>query len=154
MPLSTLIKEYREKHHISIRELANQTNLSAGYIHKLEKGIDPRTNKPIIPTVDTINKLSLGMNIPTDELLLSAGVLTEPKLSDTKSDLSPMQINMINQLIDLVIDNYEYNDIFFMFLELDLEDKAEIKGEMKQMLKSDKYLKKGKSISKGKLRTD
>lgn len=147
MQLSEIIKNYRTEHNISIRDLANKTNLSSGYIHTLEKGVDPRTNKPIAPTVDTINKLSIGMNIPASELLLSAGLLPETKISEATSNLSSTQIDIINKIINLVIEHYDYNDIFFMFLELDLQDKAEIKGEMKHMLKADKYLKKGQEYA-------
>lgn len=73
--LGDYIKQYREVHDkMSIRSLAEKCGLSSGYIHKLEKGIDPRTQKPIIPTVETINRLAEGMNIAPEILLNLSGI--------------------------------------------------------------------------------
>ena len=69
MKLGTIIKKYRELNNLSLREFANRTKLSHSYIGVLEKGYDYRTNKQIMPTMETMKILANGMDISLDELL-------------------------------------------------------------------------------------
>lgn len=69
MTLSELIIEYRNEHGISQRQMASQCRLSTGYISLIEKGTNPQTGKPMVPTLAVLNKLAKGMGITLDELL-------------------------------------------------------------------------------------
>ncbi len=69
MTLGDLVKEYREKHDISMDEFSKICNLSKGYISMLENNINPRNNKPIAPTLLTIKKIALAMNMDIDSVL-------------------------------------------------------------------------------------
>lgn len=69
MILGELIKEYREKNNLSLRDFAKKCGLSHTYISALEKNIDPRTGKPIAPTLDTVKYISKGMNISIEYIL-------------------------------------------------------------------------------------
>lgn len=60
--LGLYIKRYRSNKNLSLRAFANLCNLSYTYISKLEDGIDPRTNKPISPTIDTLQRISSATN--------------------------------------------------------------------------------------------
>lgn len=73
--LGTLIKEYREKTGLSLRDLGKITGLSYSYIAQLEKGVDPRTGKNIVPTINTLQRLAKGLNMGLEELMLAAGYL-------------------------------------------------------------------------------
>lgn len=68
MKLSELIKEYREQHGISQRQLAAQCKLSKGYISLIEKEFNPQTGKKMIPSITILNKLANGMGLQIDEL--------------------------------------------------------------------------------------
>ncbi len=69
MFLGDLIKSYRTKNKISQRDFAKLCNLSHTYIAALEKNIDPRTGKPIAPTLDTVKYVSKAMNMTIEEVL-------------------------------------------------------------------------------------
>ena len=42
-------------------------NFGHTYITKLEEGVDPRTKKPVGPTIEKVSRLAMAM--PLDELL-------------------------------------------------------------------------------------
>ena len=69
MILGNLIKEYRLNNNLSLRDFAQRCGLSHTYISALEKNIDPRTGKPIAPTLDAVKYISKGMNISIEEML-------------------------------------------------------------------------------------
>lgn len=69
MILGDLIKEYRLKNNLSLRDFAQKCGLSHTYISALEKNIDPRTGKPIAPTLDTVKYISKGMHLSIEEIL-------------------------------------------------------------------------------------
>lgn len=68
MKLRDLIKNYRDAHDLSQRQFANQCNLSNGYISILEKGVNPKTGKPVTPTIPQLKKLADGMAMTLNEL--------------------------------------------------------------------------------------
>lgn len=70
MDLGKIIKEYREKHNLTMQEFANRCKLSKGYISMLEKGAHPRSGNKITPSIDTIARIATGMRITTDELVI------------------------------------------------------------------------------------
>jgi len=71
MLLGDIIKEYREKHDLSLQDFADLMGTSKSYIHMLERNLNPSTNKPINPSIETLKDLSRVMNIEIDLLLKS-----------------------------------------------------------------------------------
>lgn len=69
MILGDLIKEYREKNEMSLRDFAKKCGLSHTYISALEKKYDIRTGKLIAPTLDAVKYIAKAMNISLDEFL-------------------------------------------------------------------------------------
>ena len=69
MDLSTIIKTFREKHDFTMQEFADKCGLSKGYISMLEKGVQPRSDRKIIPSISTISKIASAMGVTTDELV-------------------------------------------------------------------------------------
>lgn len=61
MTLGDLIKQYRTEYHLSMDEFAKKSSLSKGYISMLEKNKNPRSGKPIVPTLETIKQVSAAM---------------------------------------------------------------------------------------------
>ncbi|NMB26378.1 MAG: helix-turn-helix transcriptional regulator [Firmicutes bacterium] len=76
MGLGGVIRGYRARHGLSLREFAKMCDLSHTYIAKLEEGVDPRTKKPVEPTIETVNKVALAMAMPLDELLRISGYMS------------------------------------------------------------------------------
>lgn len=85
--LGQFIKSKRREQGLSLRELADLCGMSHSYIYCIEKGRDPKTKKPISPTIDALAKIARGLNISLDELLYNAGYLKNT-LSNHVANLS------------------------------------------------------------------
>lgn len=71
MTLGELIMCYRQENHLSQRQFAIACGLSNGYISMLEKGINPNTEQPIIPTLPALKKLADCMGTTVEGILSS-----------------------------------------------------------------------------------
>ena len=80
MTLGELIKEYRSEHEMSMDDFSQKSGISKAYISLLEKNKHPKTGKPIAPSVDSIKKAALGMNMDFNALF---------SIVDGNIDLSP-----------------------------------------------------------------
>lgn len=69
MTLGDLIRSYRETNRLSLEEFAQRASLTRPYIWMLEKNKNTKNNKPIIPSVTTLKKVALAMNMPLNNLL-------------------------------------------------------------------------------------
>lgn len=69
MLLGDIIKQYREEHQMSLQDFASRIGSSRSYIHMLEKNINPSTNKPINPSIETLKLLANAMNMDLSFLL-------------------------------------------------------------------------------------
>lgn len=89
MTIGNLVKTYRQEHDLPMQEFADRCGLSKSYISMLEKNINPRNNKPIIPTIETYKKIARGMNLDLDSLLK---MLDSTELVDlSKVDTVPIE---------------------------------------------------------------
>ncbi len=111
MFLGDLIKEYRSINKLSLRDFAKQCGLSHTYISALEKNIDPRTGKPIAPTLDTVKYVSRGMNKSIEEILK---VLDEQQEFIVNEDISKDKLDQLGNpvvevpLLGVVKAGYDY----------------------------------------------
>lgn len=69
MKIGDYVKNYRHEHGLSMQAFGNKCNLSRAYISILEKGINPTTNKPFSPTLETLKKIADVTNTDLDTLL-------------------------------------------------------------------------------------
>lgn len=69
MKLGDLLKTYRSRNKITMKEFADSCGFSKAYVGMLEKGINPTTGKPVSPTVQTLEKIAKGMGRDLDSLL-------------------------------------------------------------------------------------
>lgn len=68
MKLSTIITNYRKEMQISQREFARRCGLSNSYISFIENEFNPRTGKPIVPTLEQYQKLAACMGLSVHQL--------------------------------------------------------------------------------------
>lgn len=68
MKLSELIIEHRKKLGISQREFSRRCDLSNTYISFLEKEMNPKTGKPLVPTLEQYKKIADAMGISVQKL--------------------------------------------------------------------------------------
>lgn len=69
MLLGDIIKQYRTQHQLSLQDFADLIGSSRSYIHMLEKNVNPTTNKPISPSIETLKSLAQAMQMDLDYLL-------------------------------------------------------------------------------------
>ena len=68
MKLSELIIDYRTRMNISQREFSRKCSLSNTYISFLENEKNPKTGKPLVPTIEQYKKLADGMEMTVQHL--------------------------------------------------------------------------------------
>lgn len=68
MKLSHIITDYRSQMKISQREFARRCGLSNSYISFIENEHNPRTGKPIVPTLEQYQKIASGMGLTVHQL--------------------------------------------------------------------------------------
>ncbi len=80
MTIGEYINIYLTEHSMSQRQFAKRCNLSNGYISMLINNVNPRTGKPLVPSLSALLAISSGMGITLDELI--------EKTEDTPVDIS------------------------------------------------------------------
>ena len=83
MTLSELITQYCNDHGLSVRKFAEKTGLSHAYIHFIIKGRNPKTGRPIQPTIESYNHIADAMGITINELF--------EKMDDTEITIPTVQ---------------------------------------------------------------
>lgn len=86
MTIGDIVKKYRADNRVSVREFAEKTGLSSGYVSMLENGINPRSNKPISPTIPSLKKVAQGLDTDLDGLLRMMDEGQEVSLSKTEPE--------------------------------------------------------------------
>ncbi len=69
MKLGEWLRNYRLSHEMSMQEMADACGFSKAYVSLLEKGINPTTNKPFSPTIQTFEKIASATGQSIDSLL-------------------------------------------------------------------------------------
>lgn len=126
MKLGDWLKTYREQHALSMQELADLCGFSKAYINILEKGINPKTKKPVSPTMQTFEKIARGTNTNVDALLkildgdqpITLGAT--PTFSPTGQKIDARTRRQLEAVLD--DDNLTYNGVV-----LDGDDKEKVK---------------------------
>lgn len=87
MRLSVIIQTYRSEQNISQREFAKRCGLSNSYISFIEKEANPRTGRPMVPTLEQYKKLADGMGITLHALFEKLDADSPVSLTNTRPDL-------------------------------------------------------------------
>jgi transcriptional regulator with XRE-family HTH domain len=88
MNIADFIKKKRKEMNLSLREFADKCDISHTYLNSLEKGIDPRSGKEISPTLDTVEKIAIGTNVPLADLLAIIGYINYKDIPVKPDDIS------------------------------------------------------------------
>lgn len=68
MKLGQIVHNYRKTQDVSMDLFCKKSGLSKGYISMIENERNPRSNKPIRPTLPTLEKLATAMDMSMTEL--------------------------------------------------------------------------------------
>lgn len=95
------IKSIRESKNISLYELSNKTKLTRSYIRDLEN------NKKINPTLSTLNKIAVALNVNIKDLFFSTieieNLKQEMYEKIDKYGINSKEVLEISRIIDLLI---------------------------------------------------
>jgi len=69
MTLGDIVKKYRKENGITMESFAKKSGLSKGYISMLEANENPRSKKPIVPSLDTYRSVSAIIGMDLTELI-------------------------------------------------------------------------------------
>lgn len=86
MTLGDIIKSYRTTNGMSMDDFSKISGISKTYISMLEKNINPKNGKEIVPTIEMIGKAAKGMFLSFDELFDQLGDETQVKIGAVGSD--------------------------------------------------------------------
>lgn len=92
--LAKLFREIRLSKNWSIRQAAKYMGISYSYLSILEKGKDPRTGKDSNPKPEMLKIISKAYNYPYEELMKTAGYLSDDHNLTKKFDLSIFANNL------------------------------------------------------------
>lgn len=71
--LSARIRQRRSELELSARELARRASVSASYVSVLERGLNPKTQRPTRPAPTALQQVAVALQLPAEELLSLAG---------------------------------------------------------------------------------
>lgn len=134
--LSTFVREKRGN--MSLREFAKLCgNISHTQIDSIERGMDPRTNKPVRPTVDTLVKIARGTGVPVAYLAaLAAGedFNNAKKFDNDVQFVGPQKVDTLSEaetniLLKLRALNRKGNEKLSLYLDDLLENPSNVTND-------------------------
>ena len=69
MNLGIYIKEYRENNDMTMEAFAKRSGMSKGYVSMLERNRNPKTDEPIVPSLEMIKKVATTIGMDLDDLI-------------------------------------------------------------------------------------
>ena len=133
------LKLLRKESGLSQQEFAKKVGVSKSSVNMYERGERE-------PSLETLESIADYFNVDMDFLLGKSKyrnkyqwLQTVNHVADAESVYS--QVPNEKSIIDIIKAQYGQStqEALSLYLQLDIEDKAEIRGEMKHMLKNEKY---------------
>lgn len=126
MKLSEWIKDYRQVHGLSMQAMADMCGFSKAYIGVLEKGVNPKTFKPLSPSMQTFKKISDAVGIDINDFIKMLDsdqpiTLASAPAPEAAPDFSPHDIALIEayhdatdeiqDIVDNTLDRYSKHNL-------------------------------------------
>ena len=96
MNIGDYINQYLQDKNLSQRQFAKQSGLSNGYISMLINKVNPKTGKPLTPSLTALLSLSKGMGISLDKFLQEIDDITIDISSNSLSQLLGKETSSID----------------------------------------------------------
>ena len=130
--LSVTLKQLRLERGASLREFSEALGISHAYLNKLERGTDPRTGKPITPTIETITKIAEGLDLPVKKFMTMCGYF-RPAYS-AGEPLLPESIDLDTEIGVLIAQISPETTVFVGDVQLDDSAKEVLCDELRKLL--------------------
>lgn len=110
MKLGEKIKILRKQRKMTMQDLADASDLSKGYISMLEKGENPQSKKPIVPSLNTVSNIAESLGFTIEQLLENVDSEVElPELS-LVSQINKV-ISQLNNDRQTIVYNFATNQL-------------------------------------------
>lgn len=119
MKIGSIIQKHLTETGTSQRQFAKNCGLSNGYISMLVNGANPKTGKPLTPSLGALMSLSKGLDVSLDELLAYADDINVSISIPPQSDVSADEQALLD-LFRLVPE--EQKDLVFSMIKAALEN--------------------------------
>lgn len=98
--LGNFLKQYRDEHDLSMRDLADRAGVSHAYVSNIEHGLDPKTKRPVKPSAKKLTQLAMAMHVePAFLVALATGQdPAPPKRSEPHVELLQAIENQYREL--------------------------------------------------------
>lgn len=121
MHIGEYINNYLMEHQMSQRQFAKKCNFSNGYISMLINNENPKTGKPMVPSLTALLSISRAMCISLDDLI------------DAVDDMD-VDISAVKKLPAAEKSNGRVNEFIDLFAKLTTEQQALIISQIKGIL--------------------
>ena len=112
MHIGDFISGYLLKNKLSQRQFARDCGLSNGYISMLINNVNPRTGKPLVPSLTALISLAKGMKITVDELIaktddidvditLARNIIDKKQVKDISNRVIPKNIKAVREKLNI-----------------------------------------------------
>lgn len=88
MNIGEIIKVFRKKNKMTMQEFADRAGLSKGYISMLERSQHPQSQRKLVPSFETYQKVANAMSMSTDELVALLDDNETVRLNESSSSSS------------------------------------------------------------------
>ena len=143
MKLGEIIHDFRITNKMTMQDFASKANLSKGYISMIEKNQHPQSQRTLVPSFETYEKVASAMGISIDELVscLDGNETVKLHASSSEKSSSEKEPDPVTELITLSGFSNEERLILAFFDELNDEGKALMLDYAELLYSSDKYKK-------------
>ena len=140
MKLGEIIKVFRKKNKMTMQEFADRAGLSKGYISMLERSQHPQSQRKLVPSFETYQKVANAMSMSIDELVALLDDNETVRLNESSSSSSDATDSSSVDMIDLTGDEKKLIETFrssnksqqarlLAYLDWLLDGKATAKGD-------------------------
>lgn len=109
MTIGEIIKRYRTENDLSMDNFGKLASLSKAYISVLERGSNPRNNKPVIPSIDTLRAIAQAMGMDLNKLISLLDDNQKIKLSSPEPPENSSTLTLGKENNKLPEGAFEYN---------------------------------------------
>lgn len=98
MKLGAKIKHYRTERKLTMQQLGDLVGKTKGYISILEKGVNPKTKKPLEPSLEAIQSIAKALGVDLDELISGTeDVIKLPKITNDTIEKITTTVQQLNE---------------------------------------------------------
>ena len=123
MTLGEMLKEYRTSEGFSMDDAAKKTGLSKAYISILERGFNPSTGKPAIPSLSTIQAVSRFICKDVNDVLAAMNGDQKIDLSQHPAEQDPL-IAFYGEVKDKLDESDKADLMTFMRMRAELKNRG------------------------------